>query len=135
MTPLPTETDRTASQIERYIGQHLFDAQGLMYSGIDAQTDQPFDRDFITPIKVPRRADIDPYVLCALAWLGDDAAQEQAVKVVGLRRRVPEDFTAFLSEDYDQLPATVHLYARSVGIGMVGWWRDYWLLRRMATKR
>ena len=45
------------------------------------------------------------------------------------RRRVPQDFTSFLSEDYGDLPETVHLYARSVGVGMVQWLRNYWLLR------
>ena len=32
-----------------------------------------------------------------------------------------------LAEDYDRLPETVHLYARSVGVNLVEWWRNYWL--------
>ena len=45
--------DDIASQIETYIERNLFDASGLMYSYIDAQTNQPFARDYITPEKAP----------------------------------------------------------------------------------
>ena len=54
----------------------------------------------------------------------------RAAELLAFRSAVPEDFTYFLSEDYDQLPETVHLYARSVGVMLVEWWRDYWLLRK-----
>ena len=69
--------------------------------------------------------------LIALASLGYEREQTaaQAMELLSHRTRVPEDFTAFLSTDYDKLPETVHLYARSVGVYMVQWWRDYWLLR------
>jgi len=54
---------------------------------------------------------------------------ERVAGLLALWRHVPTDFTAFLAEDYDRLPDTVHLYARSVGVGLVHWWRNYWLLR------
>ena len=69
--------------------------------------------------------------LCALAAVGVPDAYEKAIEVLNAWQRVPEDFTAFAIEDYDRLPETVHLYSRSVGIGLVGWLRDYWLLRKV----
>ncbi len=75
----------------------------------------------------------EPHVLLALASVGHETEKTlaHAAELLALRSRVPHDFTAFMAEDYDRLPETVHLYARSVGISMVGWWRDYWLLRNL----
>lgn len=72
--------------------------------------------------------------LAALAAVGVPGAFEQAVDLLNQRHRIPEDFTAMCIEDYDRLPETVHLYARSVGIGLVGWLRDYWLLRQVEQR-
>lgn len=51
----------TAATVEAYIEANLFDPVGLMYSGIDSHTNRPFERDFITLRKVPRRAAFDPW--------------------------------------------------------------------------
>jgi len=67
--------------------------------------------------------------LCGLASVGHKEALGKALEIVKVFRNVPEDFTHFCAEDYDILPEEVHLYARSVGIYIVNWWRDYWLLR------
>lgn len=44
-----TPLTATAEAVERYIQTHLFDPVGLMYSGIDAHTNQPLARDILTP--------------------------------------------------------------------------------------
>ena len=69
--------------------------------------------------------------LTALAALGLDGAWDKAVEVLNIKQRVPRDFTAFISDDYERIPEPVHLYARSVGVGMIGWLRDYWMLRNV----
>ncbi len=69
--------------------------------------------------------------LFGLAALGYPGAFERARDLQALRRRIPEDFTHFLYEDYDHLPETVHLYARSTGVALVDWLRNYWLLREV----
>ena len=78
----------------------------------------------------------ESHVLLALASAGykPEETTRRAEELLALRSRVPEDFTSFLSDDYDLLPETVHLYARSVGVNMVGWWRDYWLLRHIRKR-
>ena len=73
--------------------------------------------------------------LCGLAALGYPGALERARDVLAVFRRVPEDFTQFLHEDYEHLPETVHLYARSTGAPMVQWLRNYWLLREVEQCR
>lgn len=72
--------------------------------------------------------------LAAVAYRREETLA-RAAELLALRARVPQDFTAFIAEDYDKLPETVHLYARSVGVNMVGWWRDYWLLRSLTAHR
>jgi hypothetical protein len=74
-----------------------------------------------------------PYVLLALASIGHQPQDmlSRAAELLGLRSRVPQDFTDWIADDYDRLPETVHIYARSVGWCMVGWWRNYWLLRSL----
>ena len=71
------------------------------------------------------------HFLIALAALGyrRQETMAQALELTSHCRRVPEDFTEFLCDDYDKLPETVHLYARSVGTLLVQWWRNYWFLR------
>jgi len=78
----------------------------------------------------------ESHVLLALASIGHkpDETLARAAELLALRSRVPFDFTDMMAEDYDKLPETVHIYARSVGVSMVGWWRDYWLLRSMMEK-
>ena len=68
--------------------------------------------------------------LLALAAIGyrSEETAGLAAELMAHRKAVPRDFTAFLSEDYEKLPETVHLYARSVGVSMLGWWRNVWLL-------
>lgn len=68
-------------------------------------------------------------VLTQLAGLGRDDAIEQAIDLLELRRTVPEEFTQWLSDDYEDLPDAVHIRSRSVGAVMVDWWRQYWVLR------
>jgi hypothetical protein len=71
--------------------------------------------------------------LTALAAVGyrKDECLDRACALLSLRKSVPADFTSFLSQDYSLLPETVHLYARSVGIGIVHWLRNYWFLTRL----
>lgn len=80
------------------------------------------------------RLEID--FLLGLASVGYKAQEciRQATGLLALRSSVPADFTQILSEDYDRLPETVHLYACSVGELMVDWWRNYWLLRNIQKK-
>ena len=80
--------------------------------------------------RLPRH---ETHVLLGLASVGYqmDETLERVAEMLALRSRVPEDFTPFMTEDYDRLPETVHIYARSVGVIMVGWWRDYWLMRSL----
>ena len=80
----------------------------------------------------PRR---ELHFLCGLAELGYPGAFERAVEVLGCRNNVPGDFMEFLSEDYDNLPETVHIYARSVGAILFEWWRDYWWLREIESRK
>jgi len=73
------------------------------------------------------------HLLLALASVGHRPGEtlSRAAELLALRSRVPEDFTDWIAEDYEKLPETVHIYARSVGVTMVGWWHDYWLLRSL----
>lgn len=74
-------------------------------------------------------------VLAALAALGMTEAGDEAVQLFALYRRVPEDFTSYLSEDYDVLPPAAHLFARAVGAELMDWWCNAWvLIRALATK-
>ena len=79
------------------------------------------------------RHEID--ILLALGAIGYqvDETTARASELMALFRAVPTDFTPFLAEDYDRLPETVHLYARSVGVEMVQWWRNYWFLHHIMT--
>lgn len=74
------------------------------------------------------------HVLAALAAMDYPNAFDDAVNLLELRQRVPLDFTAFHNDDYNQLPEEVHLYARGAGVNMVGWLRDYWLLRSVEAR-
>jgi len=67
-----------------------------------------------------------------LATMGYPGAREKALQVLALRKKVPEDFTAMLSEDHDALPEQVHIYARSVGVGLADWLCNYWRLRAIS---
>ena len=71
--------------------------------------------------------------LLALASIGyrREEIAARAAGLLSLWHDVPDDFTAFLAEDYELLPDTVHLYARSIGVNLVCWWRNYWLLRNI----
>jgi len=73
--------------------------------------------------------------LCGFATVGHKPSLEKALDIIKIRQRVPEDFTHFLYEDYDILPEEIHLYARSIGIILVNWLRDYWLLRGQTSAR
>jgi hypothetical protein len=102
----------TADTVESDIQPHLFDPVGLMYSKIDSHTNQPFARDFIT-----------------LRWY-----EQQGLKYFYYKAFIHGWMRSTGHSNSYYLPAiawvaTVHLYARSVGVIMVGWWRDYWLLR------
>ncbi|MHC4887509.1 MAG: hypothetical protein ACYTGH_20730, partial [Planctomycetota bacterium] len=59
----------TADQVGAYIEGHLFDKAGILYSAIDGHTGAPYDQDFITPIKVPRRAHDNPWAF----WTYEDS--------------------------------------------------------------
>ncbi|MCK5734515.1 MAG: hypothetical protein KAI38_10030, partial [Candidatus Latescibacteria bacterium] len=72
--------------------------------------------------------------LAAVGYRKRETAQ-WAAELLSLRTAVPRDFTRFLADDYDLLPETVHLYARSVGIIMVVWWRNYWFLRQLLQNK
>jgi len=72
--------------------------------------------------------------LAATGYRVEDTTRE-AAELLALRSSVPEDFTHFLSEDYEILPETVRLYARSVGAILVEWWRNYWFFRYVLEGR
>ena len=112
------------------------------------QNPEVFQPDF-KPFKIPiGRPNLDAYYihqgrerpgagagshfLCALAALNYPGALEEALEVAGVFTRAPEDFTVFLAEDHDRLPEEgfTRLQSRCVGTGMVGWYRNYWRLRK-----
>jgi len=72
------------------------------------------------------------YFLCGLVTLGHPGAAEKALSVLSAPKKVPEDFTTFLSDDSDKLPKTryVQLQARAVGYQLIMWYRNYWILRK-----
>ena len=72
------------------------------------------------------------YFLCGLAGLGYPGAAEKALSVLGASKRVPEDFTVFLNEDWEKLTLSEYtqLQARAVGRPLVTWYRNYWILRK-----
>jgi hypothetical protein len=51
------------------------------------------------------------------------------------RKSIPLDFADYMSEDYDELPEEVRLFARSISTGLVEWFRNYWLLRWAEVNR
>jgi hypothetical protein len=71
----------------------------------------------------------ETHFLCALAALGHPGALDKAWELLGIQRDVPRDFTAMIIDDYEALPESVQLCARAVGVGIVEWFRNYWLLR------
>jgi hypothetical protein len=71
---------KTAEQVEQYAEDHLFDGAGLMMSGIDSHTNQPFAREFITEEKVPRRALFDPWSY----WTYEDTIMTMGHYIDGL---------------------------------------------------
>lgn len=74
-------------------------------------------------------------ILTTLAALGEKEAGPEAARLFALRRRVPDDFTHYLAEDYDILPPAAHLHARAVGAVMMDWWCNAWvLIRAMDSK-
>lgn len=76
------------------------------------------------------RPRLEVHALAGLAILGVAGALDEALTLMGHRRRVPHDFAHYLYEDLPHLPEPVELYAGSVGAILVEWWRDYWLLRQ-----
>jgi len=72
-------------------------------------------------------------VLCSLAALGVPGTAQQAAEILALSKKIPQDFTDWLSQDFPIIPEAAHIYARSVGIVMINWWRDYWMLRHILT--
>jgi hypothetical protein len=75
------------------------------------------------------------HFLCALAALGYPRALEQAAELLSHRKNIPLDFADYMSEDYDELPEEVRLFARSISTGLVEWFRNYWLLRWAEANR
>lgn len=75
------------------------------------------------------------YFLCGLVGLGYPSAAEKALSVLSTSKKVPEDFTIFLSEDSEKLPEEryVQLQARAVGRPIVIWYWHYWILRKTMT--
>ena len=104
-----SDLQNTATAAERYINEHLFDPDGLMYSYIDVQTGKPFEEDYVAHFKenvrrakswsAHHRANSDPVtywsyedsVITAGCYMealalkhqvtGDAAALEQAFKI------------------------------------------------------
>jgi hypothetical protein len=74
----------------------------------------------------------EPSVLSGLAMLGHRDAAKEARRLLAARSAVPRDFCQSLSEDYDTLPPTSHLWARAAGRGMLEWFRNYWMLQQAA---
>ena len=79
-TSLLEECASTAQEIESYVEAHLFDPLGIMYSYVDSHTNRPFDRGFVTPIKVPRRAAFDPWAF----WTYEDSILTTGLYIDGL---------------------------------------------------
>lgn len=71
------------------------------------------------------------HFLCGLAGLKFPGAMEQAKKLLAVYQDVPRDFTNMVADDYDELPKSVHIYARMTGTLQTEWFRNYWLLRRV----
>ena len=57
--------------------------RGIMYSFIDLRTGKPFPREFITPNKVPRRADIDPWAW----WTYENSIENMGMYIDALVRK------------------------------------------------
>jgi hypothetical protein len=72
------------------------------------------------------------YYLFNLVRLGHPGALEKAAEVMAEWQRVPDDFTVFVHQGYESLPAEnyTQLQACAVGRPMVTWIRNYWLLRK-----
>ena len=73
----------------------------------------------------------ETHFLCALAVLGYPGAAARARQLLTIAPRVPQDFTNIVADENSALPETV-IAARSVGIMLVEWFRNYWLLRACA---
>jgi len=75
--------NQTATLIEQYIEEHLFDPAGIMYAYVDVRTGQPFDRAAITTRQTPVRAHFDPWSY----WTYEDSIQTTGVYLDGLVRQ------------------------------------------------
>ena len=71
----------------------------------------------------------ETHFMCSLAALGVPGALDKAWKLLSIRRDVPHDFTEMIIDDYEELPESVQFSARGVGLGIVEWFRNYWLLK------
>ena len=70
----------------------------------------------------------ETHLMCALAALGYPGALERVRELLGMYQRVPQDFTNIVADDIEQMPDTI-LAARSVGVFLTEWFRNYWLMR------
>ncbi len=70
--------------------------------------------------------------LCGLAGIGYPGAAEKALEIMATVKRVPDDFTVFLADAPEKLPEAgfVQLQAYAVGVLLVVWYRNYWILRK-----
>lgn len=111
-----------ARQVEDYIENHLFDAQGIMYSGIDACSNKPFERSVITPSRVPRRSAFDPWTY----WSYEDAIIGHGLYLEGLIRKyeVTGDSTA-LERAHSQWRVIKNVYSCSQVYGPGSFLRPY----------
>ena len=83
MGKVETELGATATAIAEYIDAHFFDPNGIMYAEVDAYTGRPFAAELLTPIRIPRRADVDPWAY----WAYEDSVQNTGILIDGLMRK------------------------------------------------
>ena len=69
---MTSELQHIATQAEKYINDHLFDPDGLMYSYIDVQTGKPFEEDYV--VQSSSRAELKENVGRAKSWSVHDRA-------------------------------------------------------------
>jgi hypothetical protein len=73
------------------------------------------------------------HFLCGLASLGFSEAIPHVQRLLAVPKRIPQDFTNLAADDLTQVPDTV-LAARSVGVMLLEWFRNYWMLRSVVAE-
>ena len=83
MRSIPSALGATEAAVAQYINAHFFDPNGIMYAAVDAHTGRPFAADEFTAIRIPRRADVNPWAY----WAYEDSVQNTGAFIDGLVRK------------------------------------------------